>query len=113
MKCLEFRMLYSSYCRVSFDSQSQSPQVFPYLTSRVDDFGCEILSIVFNDSAECVLNRRVVAFYKMMFDKANGERRFTWCNVSVISRQIDKANKLNNNVLRVGSMSYQQIDCQQ
>lgn len=50
--------------------------MFPYLTSCVDDFRCEILSIALDDSAERVFDCRVIALYKMMLDETNSEGRF-------------------------------------
>lgn len=84
MKCLEFKMLYSSCDKVSL-SRSSPPTVLAYLTSGIDNLCCKILSIVLNDSAECVLDRRVIAFYKMVLDETYCEGRFTWCSVSAAS----------------------------
>lgn len=70
MKCLEFKMLYSSYCKMSL-SRSSPPRILSYLTSSIDDFRCELLSIVFDDPTEGVFDRRVITLYKMMLDKTN------------------------------------------
>lgn len=45
-----------------------------YLAGGIDNLGCKILTFVFDDAAEGVINGRVVALYKVTFDKLNRER---------------------------------------
>jgi hypothetical protein len=42
------------------------------LSSSIDDFCCELLALVFDRLAECVLNGRVVAVDKMAIDELYG-----------------------------------------
>lgn len=73
MKCLEFKILYSSCRMVSVTKQSSLTEI-TYLSRGVDNLSCVILAIVLDNPAECVLNCRVIAFHEVVFDKANGER---------------------------------------
>lgn len=58
--------------------------MFAYLTSRVDDLRREVLPLMLDDAAESVLNRRIVALDKVVFDEADGERGFPYI------RQLDE-----------------------
>lgn len=73
MKCLEFKILYSS-CRMVSVTKRSSRTVITYLSRSIDDLSCVILAIVLDNPAECVLNCRVIAFHEVVLDKANGER---------------------------------------
>lgn len=48
-----------------------------YLTSRIDDFGREILATRLNNVTEGVLYGGIVTLDEMPFDKSNRERRFS------------------------------------
>lgn len=45
-----------------------------YLASSIDNLGRVILTLVFDYTAECVFNGRVITLDKMVIDKAHGER---------------------------------------
>jgi hypothetical protein len=48
-----------------------------YLSGGIDDFGCVILSIIFDDPAECVLDCGVIALDEVVLDEADCERGFS------------------------------------
>lgn len=54
-----------------------SRELNPYLAGSVNDFRCIFLALVLDDTTECVLDGRIVAFYKVPFDELDGERRFS------------------------------------
>lgn len=73
MKCLEFKILYSS-CRIVSVIRTASHMQITYLSCSIDDLSCIVLAIVLDNSAECVLNCRVIAFHEVVLDKADCER---------------------------------------
>lgn len=79
MKCFEFRILYSSYCRRRQRGTFFSQEENAYLSSSVYDLSGVVLSIVLDNPAEGILNCGVITFHEMMLDKADGERGFA-CN---------------------------------
>ena len=47
-----------------------------HLASCIHNLCRKVLSFVFDDSAESVLDRRIVALDEVVFDESNGQRRF-------------------------------------
>lgn len=45
-----------------------------YLARSINNLRRVILTLVFDNATECILNRRVIALYKMMVHKAHRER---------------------------------------
>jgi hypothetical protein len=78
MKCFEFKILYSSYGGKCQSIRSISQEADTYLSSSVYDLSGVVLTIVFDNPAESILDCGVVAFHKMMFDKTDSERGFSW-----------------------------------
>jgi hypothetical protein len=78
IKCFEFKILYSSYGEKRQPVRSISQEANTYLSSSIYDLRGIVLTIVFDDPAESILDCGVVAFHKMMFDKTDSERGFAW-----------------------------------
>jgi hypothetical protein len=72
MKCFEFKMLYSS-CKVLSHSLAITSHKVIYLSRSIDNLSRIVLAVVFDNSAEGVLNGRVIAFDEVMLDKADRE----------------------------------------
>lgn len=49
-----------------------------YLSCSVDNLSCIILAIVLDNSAESILNCRVIAVDEVVFNKTDRERWFAW-----------------------------------
>ena len=80
MKCLELRILYSSYGAISISSLASIED--SDLSRCVYDFSRVLLSFVENLVAESILDRWVVAFHEMAFAVLYSQRRFAFMAVS-------------------------------
>jgi hypothetical protein len=49
-----------------------------YLASCVNDFGGVLLSLILDDFTKSVLDRWIIALYKVPIHKTHCERRFSW-----------------------------------
>lgn len=75
MKCLEFKILYSS-CEMVSEAEKTSSMCVTYLSCSIDNLSCIVLAIVLDNPAESVLNCRVIAFHKVVLNKTNSEGGF-------------------------------------
>lgn len=55
---------------------TRSHHEMAHLARCIHDLGGIVLSFVFDDSAESVFDRRIVALDEVMFNEPNGQRRF-------------------------------------
>jgi hypothetical protein len=57
------------------------------LASGVDDLGREILVLVPDDFAECVLDGGIVALHKVTVDELDSQTRLAWAPISLCKEQ--------------------------
>lgn len=56
------------------------------LTGGINDLRSKVLSVVLDNSAECILDSRVIALYENAIDKADGKGGFS-CNWALLAEE--------------------------
>lgn len=84
MKCLEFKMLYSS-CALGEHRHEYGEIGSTNLASSIDNFSGKILALILYRFTECILDRWIVAVDEVAIDELNRKRGFTCITVRYLS----------------------------
>lgn len=72
-----------------------------YLTGGINNLSCKVLSLVLDDLAESVLNRRIITLHKVTINKLHRQRRLSYASHVLISLITDTVAHHNKSLSRL------------